>query len=56
MSENIDFTDSEDSVHCKKTSCLYATFWLTWSSACANFDTRTHVCVQFRTSFSHCFV
>jgi len=48
MSENIGFTDSKDSVHCKKT-CLYATFWLTWSRACANFDTRTHVCVQFRT-------
>ena len=48
MSENIGFTDSKDSVHCKKT-CLYATFWLTLSCACANFDTRTHVCVQFRT-------
>jgi len=47
MSENIGFTDSKDSVHCKKT-CLYATCWLTWSCACANFDTRTHVCVQFR--------
>ena len=33
MSENIGFTDSKDSVHCKKT-CLYATFWLTWSCAC----------------------
>jgi len=48
MSENICFTDSKDSVHCKKT-CLYATFWFSWSCACANFDTRTHVCVQFRT-------
>ena len=46
--ENIGFTDSKDSVHCKKT-CLYTTFWLTWSCACANFNTRTHVCVQFRT-------
>jgi len=27
MSENIGFTDSKNSVHCKKT-CLYATFWL----------------------------
>ena len=41
MSENIGFTDSKDSVHCKKT-CLYATFWLTWSSACANFDSFEH--------------
>jgi len=32
MSENIGFTDSKDSVYCKKT-CLYATFWLTWSCA-----------------------
>jgi len=48
MSENIGFTDSKDSVHCKK-AYLYATFWLTWSCACANFDTRTLVCVQFRT-------
>jgi len=48
MSEKIGFTDWKDSVHCKKT-CLYTTFWLTWSCACANFDTRTHVCVQFRT-------
>jgi len=46
MSENIGFTDSKDSVHCEKT-CLYATFWLTWSCACANFDT---VC-----SFEHNF-
>ena len=50
MSDNIGFTDSNDSVHCKKT-CPYSTFWLTWSCACANFDTRTHVCVQFRTWF-----
>ena len=28
MSENINFTDSKDNVHCKKT-CLYANFWLT---------------------------
>jgi len=54
MSEYIGFTDSKDSVHCKKT-CLYATFWLTSSCACANFDTQTHdmtlhhFCVQFRT-------
>jgi len=48
MSTNNGFTDSKDSVHCKKT-CFYVTFWLTWSCACANFDTRTHVCVQFRT-------
>jgi len=34
MSENIGFTDSKDSVHCKK-ACLYATLWLTWSCACA---------------------
>jgi len=33
MSEKIGFTDSKDSVHCKKT-CLYTTFWLTWSCAC----------------------
>jgi len=48
MSENIGFTHSKDSVHCKKT-CLYATFWLSCPCACANFDTRTHVCVQFQT-------
>jgi len=52
MTKNFGFTDSKDSVHCKKT-CLYATFWLTWSCAYANFDTRnctqTWVCVQFRT-------
>jgi len=48
MSENIGFTDSKDIVHCKKTF-LYVTFWLKWLCACANFDTRTHVCVQFPT-------
>jgi len=52
MSENIGFTDSKAvrRVHCKMTY-LYATFWLTWTCACANFDTRLHVCVQFRTEF-----
>jgi len=50
MSENIGFTDSKDvrRVHCKKTY-LYATFWLSWACASANFDKRLHVCVQFRT-------
>ena len=48
MYEIIGFTDSKDSVYCKKT-CMCATFWLTWSCACANFDTRTLVCAQFRT-------
>jgi len=38
MSENIGFTDSKDSVHCKKT-CLYATF----------FDLHGHVRVQILT-------
>jgi len=50
MSENIGFTDSKDSVHCKKT-CLYTTFWLTCPCACANFSTRTDVCVQFEHNF-----
>jgi len=49
MSENIGFTHSKDSVHCKKDVPVRHFFWLTWSCACANFDTRTHVCVQFRT-------
>jgi len=48
MSENIAITDSKAvrHVHCKK-KYLYATFWLTWTCACANFDTRLHGCVQF---------
>jgi len=50
MYENIDFTDSKAArrVQCKKTY-LYATYWLTWTCACANFYPWLHVCVQFRT-------
>jgi len=51
MSENIGYTDSKDSVHCKKT-CLYATF----------LDLHGHVRVQILThesmsvcSFEHNF-
>jgi len=43
MSEYIGFTNSKAvrCVHCKKTY-LYATFWVTWTCACALSNTISH--------------